>query len=72
VEVDTECYSVYCEVLAQGNIENNWYFLLLSLLCGSGGRQYIGVLILNVTVFVVRVWRSVIYRGTDTECYSLC
>jgi hypothetical protein len=30
--------------------------MLLCLLCGSGGGQYREELILNVTVFVVRVW----------------
>ena len=36
------------------------------------GMQYIVELILNVTVIGVRFWWSVIYRGTDTECYCVC
>jgi hypothetical protein len=35
----------------------------------AGRRQYREDLILNVTVFVVRVWRRAILRGTDTEYY---
>ena len=34
-----------------------------------GNWQYREELILNVTVFVVRVWKMAIERGTDTECY---
>jgi hypothetical protein len=34
--------------------------MLLCLLCCSGGEQYRKDLILNVTVFVVRVWRRAI------------
>jgi hypothetical protein len=45
--------------------------MLLCLLGGSGGGQYREELILNVTVFVVRVWRWAIWRGTDTECYCV-
>jgi hypothetical protein len=45
-----------CEGLTEGNIERNWYWILLYLLWGSGGGQYREELILNVTVFVVRVW----------------
>ena len=29
-------------------------------------------LILNVIVFVVRVWERAIERGTDSECYCDC
>jgi hypothetical protein len=29
-------------------------------------------LILNITVFVVRVWRRARERGTVTECYCVC
>jgi hypothetical protein len=43
--------------------------MLLCLSGCSGGGQYRKELILNVTVFVVRVWRRTIKRGTDTECY---
>jgi hypothetical protein len=46
--------------------------MLLCLLLGSGGGQYREELILNVTLFVVRVWRKAIKRGTDTECYCVC
>ena len=45
--------------------------MLLCLLCGSGG-EYKEELILNVTVFVVRVWGRGISRGTDTEYYCVC
>jgi hypothetical protein len=38
----------------------------------SGGGQYGEELILNVTVFVVKLCWMVIYRVTDTECYSAC
>ena len=34
--------------------------------------QYTEELILNVTVFVVRVWLRAIEIGTDTECYFVC
>ena len=37
-----------------------------------GGEQYRDELILNVTVFVVRLWVRAIERGTDTECYCVC
>ena len=46
--------------------------MLLCLLGGSGGGQYREELILNVTVFVVRVWWRGIYRENDTECYCDC
>ena len=35
------------------------------------GGQYREELILNVTVFVVRVWQRAIERGTDSECYCV-
>jgi hypothetical protein len=34
--------------------------------------QYREELILNVTVFVVRVWRRTIRIGNDTEYYCVC
>jgi len=46
--------------------------MLLCLLGGSGRGQYGEELILNVTVFVGRVWWRGIWRGTDTECYCVC
>ena len=36
------------------------------------GVEYREELILNVIVFVVRVWGGGIERGTDTECYCVC
>jgi hypothetical protein len=26
----------------------------------------------NISVIVVRVWRRIIWRGTDIECYCVC
>ena len=46
--------------------------MLLCLLLGSGEGQYREELVLNVTVFVVRVWGRAIQRGTDIECYCVC
>ena len=36
------------------------------------GEQYREELILNVTVFFVRVWGRGIKRGSDSECYCVC
>ena len=40
--------------------------------CEGLGRQYGDELILNVTVFVVRVGGGALYRRNDTACYCVC
>ena len=36
------------------------------------GWQYRVELISNVNMYILRVWRKAIWRGTDTECYCIC
>jgi hypothetical protein len=39
---------------------------------GSWAGQYKEELILNITVFVLRVWRRALQVGTDTGYYCVC